>query len=99
MPCSIRLEVRNGIAGALATLQAGWELLWMHRLRRDLAPIYRVVACRRGRHRDAHVIADDLLGSSLADDYPEVAICEVCGRAVQWPNGTPVLAPQRSSEQ
>jgi hypothetical protein len=75
-------------------LQAGWELLWIHRLRRDLAPIYRLVACRRGRHRDAHVIADDLLGSTLADDFPEVAICEVCGRAVHWPNGVPSLQGQ-----
>ncbi len=68
-----------------AELQAGWELLWTHRLRRDLAPIYRLISCRRGRHRDAHILADDLLGS---DDYPRLAICEVCGRAVRWPNGT-----------
>jgi hypothetical protein len=74
-----------------AQLQTGWELLWTHRLRRDLAPIYRLASCRRGHHRDAQVLADDLLGSMLADDYPELAICEVCGRAVQWPNGTPAL--------
>lgn len=72
-------------------LQAGWQLLWSERLRRDLTPIYRFVACRRGRHRDAQVMADDLIGSELGDQYPEVAICEVCGRAVDWPNGTPVL--------
>jgi hypothetical protein len=30
-------------------LQAGWQLLWTERLRRDLAPIYRLVACRRER--------------------------------------------------
>jgi hypothetical protein len=64
-------------------------------VRRDLAPIYRFVACRRGRHRDAHVMADDLVGSDLGDDYPEVAICEVCGRAVDWPNGTPHAAKPR----
>jgi hypothetical protein len=73
-------------------LQAGWELLWTDRLRRDLAPIYRLVACRRGRHRDAHIVADDLVGSALGDDYREVAICEVCGRAIQWPNGRPIVA-------
>jgi hypothetical protein len=72
-------------------LQAGWQLLWAERLCRDLAPIYQFLACRRGRHHDAQVMADDLIGSDLADDYPEVAICEVCGRAVDWPNGTPTL--------
>jgi hypothetical protein len=70
-------------------LQAGWRLLWTERLCRDLAPIYRLVACRHGRHRDAHVMADNLVGSEIGDAYPEVAICEVCGRAVDWPNGTP----------
>jgi len=73
----------------LMQLQAGWELLWTQRVRRDLGPIYRLVACRRGRHRDARVLADDLIGSQLGDDYPEPAVCEVCGRAVWWPNGTP----------
>jgi hypothetical protein len=68
-------------------LQMGWRLLWADRLRRDLAPIYRLVACRRDRHRDAQVMADELIGSDLADAYPEVAICEVCGRPVHWPNG------------
>jgi hypothetical protein len=72
-------------------LQAGWELLWGERLRRDLGPIYRLLACRRGRHRDAHLLADDLIGSALGNDYPELAVCEVCGRAVEWPNGTPPL--------
>jgi hypothetical protein len=33
----------------LMQLQAGWKLLWAERLRRDLDPIYRLVACRRGR--------------------------------------------------
>jgi hypothetical protein len=73
----------------LLQLKAGWELLWGQRLRRDLAPVYRVVACRRGRHRDAHLMADELVGSQLGEDYPAAAICEVCGRAVRWPNGTP----------
>jgi hypothetical protein len=72
----------------LLQLQMGWRLLWADRLRRDLAPIYRLVACRRGRHRDAQIMADELIGSDLADAYPEVAICEVCGRAVHWPNGS-----------
>jgi hypothetical protein len=36
-------------------------------------------------------MADELIGSELANEYPEVAICEVCGRAVHWPNGTPTL--------
>jgi hypothetical protein len=72
-------------------LRAGWQLLWAERLRRDLAPIYQFVACRRGRHHDAQVMADELVGSDLGDAYPEVAICEVCGRAVDWPNGTPTL--------
>jgi hypothetical protein len=71
-------------------LKAGWQLLWTEQLRRDLAPIYQFVACRRGRHHDAHLMADDLIGSELGDQYPEVAICEVCGRAVDWPNGTPM---------
>jgi hypothetical protein len=39
-------------------LQAGWQLLWAERLRRDLALSYRFVACRRGRHRDAQVMGD-----------------------------------------
>ena len=73
----------------LRQLQAGWELLWVERLRSDLDPIYRLVACRRGRHRDAHLLADDLIGSQLAHDYPELAVCEVCGRAVEWPTGKP----------
>lgn len=72
-------------------LQAGWQLLWAERLPRDLAPIYQLLACRRGRHRDAQVMADELVGSELGDQHPEVAICEVCGRAVDWPNGTPTL--------
>jgi hypothetical protein len=72
-------------------MQAGWRLLWAERLRRDLAPIYRFAACRRGRHRDAQVMAEDLVGSELGDAYPEVAICEVCGRASQWPYGRPTL--------
>jgi hypothetical protein len=72
-------------------LRAGWQLLWAERLHRDLAPIYLFVACRRGRHHDAQVMADDLIGSDLGDAYPEVAICEVCGRAVDWPNGIPTL--------
>jgi hypothetical protein len=73
-------------------LQVGWRLLWTERLRRDLAPIYQVVACRRGRHRDALVMADALVGSELGDAYPEMAICEICGRAIYWPNGTPTVA-------
>jgi hypothetical protein len=72
-------------------LQAGWRLLWTERLRRELAPIYQIVDCRRDRHRDAQVMADDLIGSDLGDQYPEAAICEVCGRAVAWPNGVPNL--------
>jgi len=72
-------------------LQKGWDLLWTQRLRRDLAPIYRLIGCRRGRHHDAHLLADDLVGSPLGDDYPELAVCEVCGRAVEWPNGMPAL--------
>jgi hypothetical protein len=73
-------------------LQAGWQLLWAERLPRDLAPIYQLLACRRGHHRDAHIVAGDLVGSALGDDYPEVAICEVCGRAIQWANGRPTVA-------
>lgn len=72
-------------------LRLGWTLLWEQRLRRDLAPIYRLVACRRGRHRDAILVSNELAGSSLGDDYPELAVCEVCGRAVEWPNGRPAL--------
>jgi hypothetical protein len=56
-----------------------------------LDPMYRLDACRRGRHRDALLISDDLAGSPLGDDYPELAVCEVCGRAVEWPNGKPTL--------
>jgi hypothetical protein len=72
------------VVARLASLQS-------ERLRRDLAPIYQFVACRRGRHRDAQVMADDLVASELGDAYPEVAICEVCGRAIQWPYGRPTL--------
>jgi hypothetical protein len=67
---------------------------WTERLRRDLGPIYQFLGCRRGRHRDAQVMADELIGSDLGDAYPEVAICEVCGRAVHWPNGVPNLQGQ-----
>lgn len=81
----------------LLQLQAGWELLWAQRLRRDLDPIYQLVACRRGRHRDAHLLADDLVGSPLADDYPELAVCEICGRAIEWPNGRPRIGAGRCS--
>jgi hypothetical protein len=55
-------------------------------------------ACQRGRHRDALLISDDLAGSPLGDDYPELAVCEVCGRAVAWPNGKPTLV-RREQEQ
>jgi hypothetical protein len=82
---------RSAAVILLLQLQVGWKLLWMERVRRDLDPIYRVVACRRGRHRDAHMLADDLVGSPLADDYPELAVCEICGRAVEWPNGRPSI--------
>jgi len=82
-PPQWRVQVRR--------LRLGWRLLWEQRLRRDLAPLYRLVACRRGRHRDALLISDDLAGSPLGDDYPELAVCEVCGRAVEWPNGKPTL--------
>jgi hypothetical protein len=75
----------------LLRLRSGWKLLWAERLRRDLAPIYWFLACRRGRHRDAHLLADELVGSELGADYPAAAICEVCGRAVAWPNGKPAL--------
>jgi hypothetical protein len=77
-------------------LKAGWELLWEERLRRDIAPIYRLLGCSRGRHRDAELLADDLVGSDLGDDYPEMAICEVCGRAIAWPNGMPTLVRRES---
>jgi len=66
-------------------VRAGWALLWTERLRRDLASIYRLVACRRGRHRDAHLLADDIIGSQLADDYPS------------WPSARP--AAERSTGQ
>jgi hypothetical protein len=36
-------------------------------------------------------MAYELIGSELGDEYPEVAICEVCGRTIDWPNGTPTL--------
>jgi hypothetical protein len=64
-----------------------------------LAPILRLVACRRGRHHDADLLADDFVGSTLGDDYPELAVCDVSGRAVEWPNGTPtmVCGERRSS--
>ncbi len=81
----------------LVQLRAGCELLWAQRLRRDLAPIYRLLACRRGRHRDAHLLADDLVGSALGDEYPELAICEICDRAIEWPNGMPDF-PRRKRE-
>jgi hypothetical protein len=54
-------------------------------------PIYRVAAGWRGCHRDVLLLVDELVGSPLGDDYPELAVCEVCGRVVEWPNGTPTL--------
>jgi hypothetical protein len=66
-----RLQVSDPSMGAWARrrvqLQTGWQLLWAERLRRDLAPIYRLVSCRRGRHRDAQAMADDLVGSELGE--------------------------------
>jgi hypothetical protein len=75
--------------------QAGWELLWAQWVRRDLDPIHRLVVCRRGRHRNAHMLADDFVGGPLADAYPESAVCEVCGRVVEWPNGRPNIGAGR----
>jgi hypothetical protein len=88
-PLQLRTSARGMPLGSqrLTQLQTGWELLWTHRLRHYLAPIHRLVACRRGRHRDAHLLADDFVGSALADDHPAAAICEVCGRVLCWPNG------------
>ena len=63
-------------------LQAGWQLLWVERLPRELAPIYRLVACRHGRHRDARVMADDLIGSELGPP-PERWTPGLCGRG-RW---------------
>jgi hypothetical protein len=40
-------------------LQAGWQLLWDERLRRNLAAIFQFVACRRERHRDAPVMISE----------------------------------------
>lgn len=68
-------------------LQHGWRLLWTERLRRDLDPVFRLVVCRRGLHRDAYLMDDDLIGSTLADVYPRAAICLVCGRTIEWPHG------------
>jgi hypothetical protein len=56
--------------------------------------VFFFAACRRGRHRDAHIMADALIGSKLANEYPEAAICEVCGLAVDWPNGILTLHGQ-----
>jgi hypothetical protein len=37
-------------------------------------PVQRKIGCPRGHHRDAHVLADALVGSQLGDDYPELAL-------------------------
>jgi len=37
------------------------------------------------------VLADELVGADLGLNYPEAAICELSGDAVEWPNGTPAL--------
>jgi hypothetical protein len=66
--------------------------LWAYTLRPLLVdPLQRRIGCPRGRHRYAQVLADELVGADLGFDYPEVAICELCGDAVEWPNGTPDL--------
>ena len=90
--CGRRLLVVRDHSGRCGYCSCVWggKLLWEQRLRRDLAPIYRLVACRRG-HRDALLVSNELAGSSLGDDHPELAVCEVCGRAVEWPNGRPAL--------
>jgi hypothetical protein len=73
-------------------LRYHWRWLWTYGLERRLAdPLQRKLSCPRGRHRYAHLLADELVGSQLGDDYPELAICERCGHAVPWPNGMPDL--------
>jgi hypothetical protein len=68
------------------------ESLWTYTLRPLLTNLVQPSIGRpRGRHRYAHLLADQLLGSQLGDDYPELAICALCGHAVRWPNGVPSL--------
>jgi hypothetical protein len=52
-----QLQASNPSMGAWprrrVQLQDGWQLLWTERLRRDLAPIYLFLGCRRGRHPES----------------------------------------------
>jgi hypothetical protein len=73
--------------GALG-MTAGW--LWALTLRPILVnPLQRRVGCPRGHHRCGRLVADELIGSRDALDYPELAICQLCGDTLKWPNGKP----------
>jgi hypothetical protein len=73
-------------------LRHDWGWLWASRSGRCwFDPVQRRVGCPRGRHRYGHLVADELLGGIDALDYPELAICQLCGHTVQWPNGKPTL--------
>jgi hypothetical protein len=69
-------------------MTAGW--LWALTLRPILVnPLQRRVGCPRGHHRCGRLVADELIGSRDALDYPELAICQLCGDTLKWPNGKP----------
>jgi hypothetical protein len=71
-----------------------WQSLRTSMLRPLLVdPVQRRIGCPRGRHRDAQVLAEALVGSRLGDDFPALALCARCGHAVAWPNGQPQLGP------
>jgi hypothetical protein len=73
-------------------LRDGWRSLWAYTLRPILVdPLQRRMGCPWGRHRYAHVPADELVGADLESDYPVLAVCELCGDTVEWPNGMPAL--------
>jgi hypothetical protein len=86
--------------------QRGWRQALVRRTRyrwrslsastvrpRLVDPVQHKIGCPRGRHRDAQVLADGLVGSQLGDDDPALALCERCGNAVAWPNGQLQLGP------
>jgi len=62
---------RLGLRQALAMrVRYRWASLWTYTMRPLLIdPVHRRIGCPRGRHRYAHLLADQLLGSQLVNGY------------------------------
>lgn len=60
-------------------------------------PVQRKIGCPRGRHRDAHVLADALVGPRLGDDFPALALCERWDTPSPGSTANPPLEPDGPS--